>query len=230
MRKILLILTAILSASVLNSCAFLSAPNEDGTTINKIAIVSFAVSDWSGSVRAGNLEAALVAKLITTTATKMLEDTEALLATKWNVVKVSSFIKSNTYRGLSSTVDLSVIVPKINGQEMSVFTDVSSEIKAGEIDSQIAMNLCEALDVDGVALIFSEWTVNTGGAVPMTRAVTNNVFSVWDINGRLHTKKRVDMMGNKPLVLNGFKAVNENTISEWQNSFNRAMDRIIHSI
>jgi hypothetical protein len=207
-----------------------SGPKGDVSALSRVAVVSFTVSDWGGSVKGGSIGTTPVAELISNAAGKMLSDTEDKLSSKWKVAKVSSFINNPKYHDLSSSKTLSVFVPKINGKEMAVFTQVSKEIKRGTIAPQTAMDLCKTLDVDGIVTVFSEWTAKTGGFIPMTKAVTKNVVTIWDSNGRQVTRKRVDMMGKKPLGFGGFKAVNENTINEWHDSFNRAMDKIISSI
>jgi len=214
----------------LSGCVASTSGKIDTSSISRIAVVSMSISDWGGSIKMGGVGTTPVAKLMAKTANKMLTDTEEKLGSKWQVVKASSFVGSGNYQKLGTEKTLSVIVPKVNGKEMAVFTQVSKEIKGGQIAPQIAMNLCKALKVDAVALVFSEWTVKTGGIVPMTKAVTKNIFTIWDANGKQLTKKRVDMMGSKSLGAFGVKAVNENTISEWHASYDKAMNKILASI
>jgi len=214
----------------LSGCVSSTSGKIDTSSINRVAVVSLSISDWGGSVRMGSVGSTSVSELISDTAAKMLVDTEEKLSSKWQVVKASSFVGSNNYQKLGTEKTLSVIVPKVNGKEMAVFTQVSKEIKGGQIAPQTAMDLCKALQVDAVVLVFSEWTVKTGGIVPMTKAVTKNIFTIWDANGKQITKKRVDMMGSKSLGAFGIKAVNENTISEWHASYDKAMNKIIASI
>ena len=112
---------------------------------------------------------------------------------------------------------------------MQVFTTVSGELKGGMIKPETAISLCKPLKVDAIVLIFSEWTVRTGGMVPMTKSLTKNVFTMWDRDGNLIAKKRIDKIGQKALGAFGVKAVNNNTITEWGNSTRRALDEIISS-
>ena len=230
MKKNLMNIAILVAIMAFSGCVSSSGPRGNISAISRVAVVSFSVSDYGGSVSAGSIGSTPVADLIDSTVIKMLNDTEDKLSAKWNVAKVSAFINNAGYQDLSSQKTLSVFVPTINGKEMAVFTQVSREIKGGTIAPQTAMDLCKALNVDGIVLVFSEWTSRTGGFVPTTKALTKNVLTIWDSNGRLVTKKRVDMMGKRTLGFSGFKAVNENTINEWRDSFNRAMDKIMQSI
>ena len=230
MKKNLINIIILVAVMALTGCVSSSGPRGDISTVKRVAVVSFSVSDYGGSVSAGSIGSTPVADLINSPVNKMLSDTEDKLSSKWNVVKASTFINNSGYQDLSSRKTLSVFVPTISGKEMAVFTQVSKEIKGGQIAPQTAMGLCKALSVDGIVLVFSEWTSRTGGIVPLTKALTKNVLTIWDSNGRQITKKRVDMMGKKTLGFSGVKAVNENTINEWSDSFNRAMDKIMKSI
>ena len=221
----------ILFVMALSGCVASSmGPKGDLSSVKRVAVVSFSVSDWGGSVKYGSVGKTPVHKLLESAVNKMLTDTEEMLSQKWSVVKAETFVKESKYQRLGVEKTLSVYVPKVKGKEMAVFTQVSGEIKSGKIDPQTAINLCKALSVDGVVLVFSEWTTKTGGMIPMTKAVTKNVVTIWDKNGRLASKKRVDNMGRKALGGFGVKAVNENTITEWCASFNTAMGKIVSSI
>ena len=230
MKNNLINIAILVAIITFTGCVSSSGPKGDISTVKRVAVVSFSVSDYGGSVSAGSIGSTSVSDLIDSTVTKMLNDTEDKLSAKWNVAKASTFINNSGYHDLASRKTLSVFVPQINGKEMAVFTQVSKEIKGGQIASQTAMDLCKALSVDGIVLVFSEWTSKTGGIIPTTKALTKNVLTIWDSNGRLVTKKRVDMVGKKTLGFSGVKAVNENTINEWRDSFNRAMDKIMKSI
>lgn len=230
MRKNIFKLALCLVLTVAGFVSGSTASSAEGSSIKKIAIVSFTVSDVAGSVRAGSIGSTPVAQLIKGTVTKMLDDAEKKLGHKWKVTKVSSFISAAGYRKPSVEKTLTVFVPRVNGKEMPVFTQVSKEIKGGVIDSQKAKDLCRALNVDAIVLIFSEWSAKTGGFVPTTKALTKNILTIWDSQGNQVTKKRVDMVGRKTLGVSGMKAVNDKTIGEWHDSFNRSMDKILSSL
>jgi hypothetical protein len=184
----------------------------------------------AGSVRGGSIGKTSVPELIRGTVTGMLNDAEKKLGKKWKVTKVSGFIDNAAYRKAGVPKTLTVFVPKVNGRDMPVFTEVSKEIKGGKIDPQKAKQLCKALNVDAVVLIFSEWSAKTGSFVPTTKAITKNVVTVWDSSGEQVIKKRVDTVGKKTLGASGIKAVNKETIGEWRASFSTSMDKIVSSL
>src|SRR5574337_714441 len=197
--------------------------------IKKVAVVSLAVNDVAGTVIIGSVGGS-VPELIRGTVNHMVDDAEKKLGQKWKVIKAASFINNAGYRNTGVPKTLRVYVPKINGREMPVFTEVGKEIKSGQLNPQKAMTLCKALNVDGVVVIFSEWSSRTGGIVPTTKAVTKNVLTVYDGSGKQVIKKRVDLVGKKTLGARGIKAVNQKTIEEWRDSYNRSLDKIVSSL
>jgi len=231
MKKSILKLAMLCSvATVFCFSSSSTALAEDASKLKNVAIVSISVSDLGGSVKGGSIGSTPVAKLIDDAVNAMVDDAEAKLGAKWNMVKVSTFIDNAGYRKASVEKTLTLYVPQVNGKEMPVFTQVSKEIKGGILDAEKAKELCKALNVDGVVLIFSEWASKTGGFVPTTKALTKNILTVWDSSGNKVINKRVDTVGNKTLGVGGFKAVNEETINEWRDSYNRSLDEIIKSL
>jgi hypothetical protein len=218
----LLVLVGLISGS--------TAVAKDLSAVKTVALVSLTVSDMNGSVSSGAIGDTPAAILISASVNDMIVDAETKLAKKWAVTKVSSFIDNAEYKKAGVEKTLTVFVPKVDGKEMPVFTQVSKEIKGGIIDPQKAKDLCKALNVDGVVVIFSEWVSKTGGFVPTTKALSKNIFSLWDKNGNQVVKERVDMMGNKTLGMGGFAAVNKETIEEWRDSYNRSLDKIMSSL
>ncbi len=225
--KLALVFMLAMAAVFVSSSTALSG---EGASIKKVAIVSFTVSDVAGSVRAGSVGSTSVHELIRGTVTGMLNDAEKKLGKKWTVTKVSGFIDNAAYRNAGVPKTLTVFVPKVNGRDMPVFTEVSKEIKGGKLEPQKAKQLCKALNVDAVVLIFSEWSAKTGSFVPTTKAITKNVFTAWDRSGKQVIKERVDTVGKKTLGAGGIKAVNKESIKEWRESFNTSMDKIISSL
>jgi len=198
--------------------------------INRVALVSLSVSDWGGSVKFGSVGSEGTERLIYSGLAEMVDYTEQKLAGKWQVKKVSSFIGQPGYRNLGVERTLTAYLPKIGGRDMPIFTQVSRELKSGTITPDLAKKLCSALDVDAVALVFSEWTAKTGGIVPTTKAVSKNIITLWDSNGRKILNKRVDMMGTRTIGAYGVKAMNQETVLEWTDSFKRSLDRIFSGI
>lgn len=231
MKKKRIIPAVLCSVLTLSVFVFSSAaPAKDISKIKKVAIVSLSVSDVGGSVRGGSIGSTPVSKLIKATVNDMLHDAEKKLSSKWKVVKASGFSSNAAYRKPAVPKTLTVYVPTIKGKEMPVFTQVSREIKGGVIAPEKARALCKALQVDAVVVIFSEWAAKTGGFIPTTKALAKNILAVWDGNGRKVFKKRVDIVGKKTLGVSGIKAVNDKTIGEWRDAYNRGLDKIIHSM
>ena len=231
MRKnILNMLTVYMMAALVGLVPGSLAFGGEGSSIKKVAIVSFSISDVAGTVRVGSVGAKSVPDLIRSTVNGMLNEAEKKLGRKWKVTKVGSFIDNAGYRKAGVPKTLSVFVPKVNGRDMPVFTEVSKEIKGGQIEPEKAKQLCRALNVDAVVLIFSEWSSKTGGFVPTTKAITKNVLTVWDSTGRQVIKKRVDTVGKKTLGASGIKVVNDKTIGQWRDSYDTSMDKIISSL
>ncbi len=217
---------AVLFLSVSGSIALAG----DASKLGSAAIVSLSVNDVGGSMHAGSVGNTPVAKLMSAAVNDMVNDAENKLGAKLKLVKAATFINNAEYRKIGVEKTLSVYVPQINGTDMPVFTQVSKEIKGGVIDAEKAKALCKALKVEGVVVIFSEWGAKTGSFVPTTKALTKNILTVWDSNGNNVFKKRVDMVGNKSLGVGLFKAVNEETIGEWRDAYNRALEEIVKSL
>ncbi len=230
MRKNVLTIVIVSLAIMLIGFISGAAAGGDTASIKKVAVVSFTLSDVAGTVQAGSVGGSQAHTLMKKTVNTMLNDAEKKLGSKWKVTKVSTFINNAAYRKSGVPKTLTVFVPNVGGKEMPVFTDVSKEIKSGQLDPQKAKTLCKALNVDAVVLIFSEWSAKTGSFVPTTKAITKNVLTVWDSNGKQVVKKRVDMVGKKTLGAGGIKAVNQKTIGEWTDSYNTSMDKIVNSL
>lgn len=194
--------------------------------IKKVAVVSLSVSDWGGSVKGGGVGGDMDRTMWDAT-TKMLEDTEARLAKQYQVVKASTFVKNKAYQNQAVERTLGVYVPIVKGDKLGVFTQDSRSIKRGDLAPEKAQALCKALGVDGVFLIFSEWTAKTGGFVPLTKAVSKNIVSLWDAQGKKVFTRRVDKMGSRTIGGMGVKAVTADTISEWTGTYKQSLDIIL---
>ena len=226
MKKILHGLLSLATLWFLSACGGGGNVSTLPTQVNRVALVSLSVNDWGGSVKSGSVGSEGTEELIYSGLGEMVAYTEQKLAGKWQVKKVADFIGRPEYRALGVERTLTAYLPKISGQEMPIFTKVSKELKSGSISPDLAKQLCAALEVDAVALVFSEWTVKTGGIVPTTKAVSKNIITLWDSNGRKIFNKRVDMMGTRSLGAFGFKAMNRDTVLEWTDTFKRSLDQI----
>lgn len=194
--------------------------------IKKVAVVSLAVSDWGGSVKGGGIGGDMN-KTLQNATNKMLKDTESRLSKDFKVVKASSFLGKKAYKKQTEKLLLTAYVPEVKGKRLGVFTKDSRSLKRGELSPEKAKALCKTLGVDAVCLVFSEWTVKTGGFVPLTKAVSKNIVSLWDANGQKVFTRRVDKMGSKVIGGMGIKAVTKDTVNEWTGTYNVALDTIL---
>jgi len=194
--------------------------------IKKVAVVSISVSDWGGSVKS-NAAGGNVNRTMQDATNTMLKDTEARLAQQYQVVNASSFIGKKGYRGEIVDHSFYMNVPQVNGQDLGVFTANGKALRRGDIEPAKAQALCKALGVDGVFVIFSEWTVRTGGFVPLTKAVTKNIVTLWDAQGKKAFTRRVDKQGTRTLGAMGIKAVTAATVTEWTGTYKQSLDLIL---
>jgi len=194
--------------------------------IKQVAVVSISVSDWGGSVK-GNAVGGNVAKTMQDATNTMLTDTETRLAQQYKVVKASSFVGKSGYQNEIVAHNFVMNVPQVKGKSLGVFTADKRSLLRGDITSTKAQALCKALGVDGVFVIFSEWTVRTGGFVPLTKAVTKNIVSLWDAQGKKVFTRRVDKQGRRTLGAMGIKAVTAETVSEWTGTYKQSLDLIL---
>ena len=228
LKRFLSIMVSLVITVQLAGCGGISV-KKPAAPIKRVAIASFSVSDYGGTVRGGSIGRDSVASLMQKSVSNLLVSTEKSLSKRFKVKKVSKFVKNKSYRKLASKKVLTVLTPNVKKRSMPVFTTVSREIKGGVINPETAKKLCKTLKVDAIVLIFSEWTVRTGGFIPLTKSLTKNVFTMWDRDGNLIAKKRIDKIGKKTLGAMGVKAVNKSTITEWGDSTRRALDEIISS-
>lgn len=219
-------LGAFLAVS-LAGCVKTADVKKPSAPVNKVALVSLSVTNWGGSATgtAGTLDQA--AKLIDGTLAGMVGETEKTLSGFMQVTKASGFVSNPAYRSLNVKNDLGAIVPKMNGTPMAVFTNDNSQLIAAAVTPDVAKKLCANLRVDGVVVVYSEWSYAQGGFVPLRRALAKNVVSVWDRNGDLVFNKRVDETGTG--VLGGPYGpivVNEGTIKQWADAYTAGFGKI----
>lgn len=192
-----------------------------------LAVVSLSVSDWGGMVRASNWKGSPTQALMQKETAEMVAFTEAELGKRWQVKPVKQFIGDPAFRKLAVEHQLSAILPEIGGHELPLFTADTKALKKCDIDPETAKALCAALKVDAVVVVFSEWASKTGGFVPTTKAVAKNLVGVWDASGKKVAFDRVDMMGEKTLGAYGGMTVDETTIGEWTNAYQKSLVKIL---
>ncbi|MBE0595657.1 MAG: hypothetical protein IH614_00145 [Desulfuromonadales bacterium] len=221
-----LLVVALLSFSLSVGCSSRApkAQLKNNPSLKKVAVVSLAVSDWGGTVSSSSVGRDSVGNLVQNATGTMIASTEKELAKHWQVRKVDTFITDANYRKAAEQLRVSLYTPVINGKEMPLF---GAGFKKGDITPDKAKTLCAALGVDAVVLVFSEWTVKTGGVVPLTKAVSKNIVSFWDSEGQKIFFRRIDVQGKKTLGAMGIKAVNQETIGEWTGGYEEALQKML---
>ncbi len=196
--------------------------------IKHVALVSLTVANWHGMVTGTSGSSGKAAELINSGLSSLVDETETKLSGVMRVTKVSSFVGSAGYRALAVKNDLEILVPKVGGQSLAVFVNNNDDLIAAKLPSEVAKKLCATLKVDAVVVIYSEWAFAQGHFVPTRKALAKDVVTVWDRNGNMVFKKRVDETGDAviggpfgPIV------VNEGTIKQWSLAYHKAIDKII---
>lgn len=212
---------------LLAGCVKNAEIKKPSSPINKVALVSLSVTNWGGTATGTSGTEKDAAKLIESNLANMLAETEKKLSGFMQVTKASGFVGNSGYRSLNVKNDLGAMVPKVSGQPMAVFTKENDQLIAAALSPEVAKKLCADLKVDGVVVVYSEWSFAQGGFVPLRRALAKNVVSVWDRSGNLVFNKRVDETGEGviggpvgPIV------VNEGTIKQWAGAYALGFDQI----
>lgn len=225
MSKKVLCVAVLFSLVALTGCANRFKANlKNNPAVKKVAVVSLAVSDWGGTVNHDSVGKDSVGHLMQQATGRMIVYTEKELAKHWKVKDVKTFVTNPKYRKAAEDIQVSTYSPVVKGREMPLF---GAGFKKGDITPEKAKTLCSALGVDAVVLVFSEWTAQTGGFVPLTKAVSKNVVSFWDSKGEKIFYRRIDVQGAKPLGAMGIKAVNSTTIAQWTNGYESALNKML---
>lgn len=194
--------------------------------ITKVALVSFAVTNWGGIVSGAGGDAK-AAELINHTLSDMVSYTENRLSGFMRVSKASGFVGSAAYRNLGVKNDLDLLLPKQNGQPFVLFSKDNEDVIAARLTPAVARKLCAELQVDAVVVVYSEWAVTMGKTVKAQRAMARVVVSVWDSNGNLVFANRAERTGTGVLGAPYSPVVaNEYTIGQWSSAYFRGFDQI----
>lgn len=197
--------------------------------INRVALVSLSVTNWGGSATGTSGTTEQAAKLIESTLSGMLAESEKSLARVTQVSRASGFVSNAGYRSLNIKGDLGAMVPKVNGTPMAVFAKDNNELITASLSPDAAKKLCAELKVDAVVVVYSEWSNRAqSGFVPLKRAWTKNVVSVWERSGNVIFNQRVDELGEGVLGgPYGPVVVNEGTIKQWAGAYNAGFAKIV---
>lgn len=213
-------------ASVLAGCGGAAAVKKPSAPVNKVALVSLSVSNWHGMV-SGTAGDARAQELINSTLAGLVTSTEHTLSGFMHVSKVSGFVGNSGYRSLAVKNEHEMMLPKVNGMSIALFSKSEDDVIAAALTPAVAKKLCAELQVDAVVVVYSEWAAAQGHFIPTRRALAKDVVAVWDKRGELVFKQRIDETGDAviggpygPIV------VNEGTIKQWSQAYNKAFDQI----
>lgn len=195
----------------------------------KIAVISVTVNDYGKALQGTSNSD--VAELITRKMNEMLAFAETELGKIWSVVPATNFVGSEAYKRLSiGDLFPGVYGPVLDGHPMLSFSASRGDLVKTDLDPTVAADLCQALGVDLIALVYSEWATKTGGFIPVTKPLTKNVMGIFDSQGRRIFKDRKDNVGRKTLGAFGRAVVDEDTINQWVGSYEDGMTRILGEI
>jgi hypothetical protein len=159
--------------------------------VKSLAVVSFAVDYYSAppilqnqarqAIQAWyNITLAPELRLLMAQESEpMLRDAEAALGRSFAVVPAERFVSSTEYRSLAMPGD-GVVTPTLGQLPMPSFARDRDERVSARVAPQIAAQLAEAAHVDLIAIVYSEWSVATGGWSSSSRALTKNLLTIYD--------------------------------------------------
>jgi hypothetical protein len=218
--------SGLMLVAVLAGCVTAAVATKPGAPINKVALVSFAVTNWGGIV-SGAAGDAKAAELINHTLSDMVAYTENRLAGFIRVSKASGFVGSAAYRNLGVKNELDLLLPKEHGQPFALFSKDNEDVIAARLTPAVAKRLCADLQVDAVVVVYAEWAVTMGKTVKAQRAQARVVVTVWDSSGNPVFTKRAERMGSGILGVPYSPVVaNEFTIGQWSSAYLKAFDEI----
>ena len=188
-----------------------------------IAVVSLSANNYGGAL--GGWNDATGSDLMGSRLNTMLELTEERLAEDWTVVKAETFVANPDFQALKG-VDKDVGLPMLNDNYLPLFCKDRKQLVKATIDQDLAKQLCEITGANYILVIYSEWSVATGNMVPTSKALAKNVLSVYDAKGKSIFSGRVDEKGAKNLGANGYVVVNEKTIDQWVDAYERGIAKL----
>lgn len=217
--RTLRLLTLLMVLVIVSGCGGSRLATQD-PAIQSVAIVSFTVNNY-GFFGQGPIDQQLINDNINV----MLQQTEQQLGQRWAIKPASSFINNPRYLELTTTNDKrGLSSPVFNGQAMPICSANRNEIVKGILQPQQAQQLCQALDVDAVMMVYSEWTLDSGKFIPTIKALTKNCFSMYNKNGNRLPYQRKDFRGER--IIGGAFAgvhINEGTIDQWVNAYQKSV-------
>ena len=132
--------------------------------------------------------------------------------------------------GAVLTAHVVTVPPRVRLVEQGVHPDAVLRPVGADRDvlrpARLRRKLAKIAGADYVLIAYSEWAVATGRFVPTSKALAKNVVSIYDSNGKQVYADRADTQGDKTLGALGSVVVDQNSIAEWVNAY----DKGIHTL
>jgi hypothetical protein len=192
--------------------------------VKSVALVSLIVRNYGVYGSSG----VIPSDLIDANMKKVLRLTESTLGNYWQVKPVNTFVKNRNYRSCAKgAAPRNYFTPNVGGKPMPVLFTSGRDFIKGNIDKDTARKLCRTMGTDAVALVYSEWFIQTGKFVPTTKALTKNCVSMYDRNGNHLFFDRKDVLGSKSIgsAYSGVH-IDQNTIGYWLESYQQGIKTV----
>ena len=189
----------------------------------KIAVVSISANNFGNSLQGWN--SADTKDLMAGRLNQMLDHTEQLLSKDWTVVKAATFAEKPDYQALAGE-QRDVGLPKFGNSSMPLLSKDRKQLVKAAIDKDVAGKLAKVTGADYVLIIYSEWAVATGKFVPTSKALTKNVVSLFDANGKQVYNDRKDVVGERTLGGMGKVFVDAKSIDQWVDSYKEGINTL----
>lgn len=219
MKKRMLMVFASLLFAILPVAVFAATGVKDVAKANpgkSIAVVSLSANNYGKQLQGWN--DANTSDLMASKLNLMLAMIENNLSGDWKVVKAETFVKKDKFQALAGDMR-DVGVPDFDGSKLPLFgTDRKQMVKA-RIDPELAKKIAAVTGTDFIVIIYSEWAVAEGSMIPTNKALTKNVMSIYDKDGKQVFTDRIDRIGKKTLGALGIIVVDEDTIDQWVDAY-----------
>ena len=188
----------------------------------RLAVVALGVNDWANSMSASG--GTYAGTFIDGAMTDLLARSEKAFSADFQVKPAESFASDPAFLALSiGKLKDGLYGPIIQGKNLPSFSEDKKEVIRGALKDGVAEKLCALLGVDRVVLIYTEWTVATGGFVPISRALAKNCVAVYSSDGKLRFFDRKDVQGSRAIGGMGRVVLNAETIGYWVEAFERGL-------
>ena len=215
----MMMVAASLLFAVLSATVFAAEGVKDLAKANpgkSIAVVSLSANNFGKQLQGWN--DSNTTDLMATKLNLMLRMIENNLSGDWKVVKAETFVNKDEFQALAGDMR-EVGVPVFGESKLPLFgTDRKQMVKA-RIDSDLAKKIAGITGSDFIVIIYSEWAVATGSMIPTSKALTKNVMSIYDKDGKQVYNDRCDKIGAKSLGAMRFVKVHAETIDQWVEAY-----------